>query len=58
VQECGTIEPDVDERRLHPGQNTGHLPQNDVADRASLLRAFDLEFGDDAVFDQRNAGLT
>ena len=58
VEERGALLPDVDEGGLKARENARDLPQVDVADSARLAAfSFDVELGDDAVFDQRGARL-
>ena len=57
--ERSALLPDIDERGLETGENAGDLPEVHVADSARLAAfSFDVELGDDAVFDQRGARLT
>ena len=60
VEERGALLPDVDERSLQARQHARHLAEVDVADGARLRPAaapFDVELGDDAVFDQSDPRL-
>ena len=56
VEERVLLEADVDERRLHPGQDVRDLAQVDVADDAAL-GAFDVELDELAVLEQGDARL-
>ena len=61
VKERGALLADVDEGGLKPGQHAGHAPEvnaSDGASTAALAFSLDEELGDDAVFNQRDAGLT
>jgi hypothetical protein len=49
VQEGGTAEADVDERRLHPRQDAHDASDIDVADEAATGAAFDVQFLHDAL---------
>jgi hypothetical protein len=49
VQEGGPAEPDVDERRLHPGQDAHDASEIDIADEAAAGAALDVQFLDDAL---------
>ena len=55
VQEARLLQADVDERRLHPGQHARDLAFVDVAGKAAMLLAFEIELGQRAVFEQRDA---
>jgi hypothetical protein len=57
VQECGAIQPDLDEGRLHAGQDAANAPDIDVADQAATRRALDMELLDDPLLHDRNAGF-
>ena len=57
VQERGALEADLDERRLHAGQDASDLAGVDVADPAALERALDVQLLDRAVLDDGDAGL-
>ena len=58
MEERGALLPDVDEGGLEAGENTCDLSEVHVADSAGLTAfSFDVELGDDAVFDQRGARL-
>ena len=58
VEERGALLPDVDEGGLEAGENACDLSEVHVADSARLAAfSFDVELGDDAVFDQRGARL-
>jgi hypothetical protein len=58
VQERSAVHADVDERGLHAGQHARHLSEHDVAHGAAGMSALDLKLGDDAFFDQSDAGFT
>src|SRR5512146_2943838 len=55
VQEARLLQPDIDERRLHPGQHARYLALVDVAGEAPMLLTFEIELGERAVFEQRHA---
>jgi hypothetical protein len=57
VEEGGLFEADVDERRLHAGQDARDASLHDVADHALVALALDVELGELAVLEQRNPGL-
>src|SRR4051812_9827289 len=57
VEERGLVEAYFDEGGLHPGENPGHPALVDVADNALVLLPLEVELGDVAIFDQRDAGL-
>src|SRR5262249_4481664 len=46
VEEAVSLQADVDERRLHPGQDVVDLPLVDVADDRATAAALDVELGD------------
>ena len=59
MEERSALLADVDEGGLEAGKNACDLSQVHVADSAGLATfSFDVELGDDAVFDQRGARLT
>ena len=55
VQERGALEPDVDERGLHPGKDAHDLAQVDVSDVAAAISAVDVELNESAVLQERHA---
>ncbi|MCY1283375.1 hypothetical protein D9M70_322520 [compost metagenome] len=55
MDEGGTVQPDVDEGRLHPRQYPHDLALVDVADDAAPLRAFDMHLLQHTVFHHRHA---
>ncbi len=57
VQESGTLQADIDERRLHARQYPLHRTLVDIADQAVTRCALDVDFLRCAAFDQRHAGL-
>jgi hypothetical protein len=57
MHERRSFQPDIDKGCLHPGQDPGDFTQDDVAYRAALIGALDLQFGDDAVLDEGDARL-
>ena len=57
VQERGALEADLDERRLHPGQDARDLADVDVADPAALELALEMQLLHRAVLDDRDAGF-
>ena len=57
VQEGGALEADLDERRLHPGQDARDLADVDVADAAALELALEVQLLHRAVLDDGDAGF-
>src|SRR6185437_5686182 len=57
VQECGTLETDIDEGRLHPRQHAGHAALVQIADQAPSAATLDVELLHHAFFHQRGARL-
>ena len=57
VEEGRLLQPDVDEGRLHAGQDPDHAPLVDVADDALLALSLEVELVDGAALYQRDAGL-
>ena len=60
VEERGALETDVDERGLQTRQDPGDPAEVDVAGRAAAglcAPSLDVELGDDAVLDERDARL-
>ena len=59
VEERGALLAHVDERGLEAGEHARDAAEGDVADRprAGVTAALDVELGDDAVFDERDARL-
>ena len=55
VQEGRTIKPDVDECRLHARQHAHHFAEINVADQATLQRAFYLQFLHGTMFHHSHA---
>ena len=55
VQEARLLQADIDERRLHPGQHTRDLAFINVPGETAMLLAFEIKFGQRAVFEQRDA---
>src|SRR6202042_3345537 len=55
--ECGALLPYVEEGCLKPGEDAGDLAEDDVPDASRVRVPFslDVELGDDAVFDERDA---
>ncbi|MNE18364.1 hypothetical protein D3C80_1113960 [compost metagenome] len=51
----GTVQADVDERRLHPWQHANHLALVDIADNATALRALNMHFLKNTVLHHRHA---
>ena len=51
VQEARLLQADVDECRLHPGQHARDLAFVDVAGKAAMLLAFEIELGQRAIFE-------
>ena len=50
MQERGTLQADINERRLHARQYSGDLAEVDIADQAALQRALDMQFLQGTVF--------
>src|SRR5262249_57545957 len=50
-------QPDIDERRLHAGEDPAHLAQVDVPEGALRGLSLDVQLGDDPVFDEGDARL-
>ncbi len=50
VEEGVLFEPDVDEGRLHPGENLGHPPLVGIGEDAPVAVPFNIEFGQLVVF--------
>ncbi len=57
MEERGAFHPKLDEGRLHSGQHTGNSPEHDISDRSPMGAALNVQLGDDAVFDQADAGF-
>ena len=57
VQERIALEPDVNERRLHPGQDLRDPALVDVADHAALMLALDEDLDDLVVLEDRDPRL-
>ena len=57
MNEAGLFESDVHERGLHAGHDAHDAPEIDVAGNVALLGAFDVDFDQGVVFEQRNAGF-
>ena len=57
VQEGVALLADVDEGRLHPGQDPGHLALIEVPDDPAVGFPLDEDLGDDAVVQERDLGL-
>ena len=55
VQERGALEADLDERRLHAGQDASDLADVDVADPAALELALDVQLLHGAALDHGDA---
>ncbi len=55
VEERVALEPDVDERRLHPREDLGDPSLVDVADDAALILAFDENLDDLIVLENGDA---
>ena len=55
LQEGGSLQADLDERRLHAGQDAHDTPEIDVADQPAAGRALDMQFLDDALLHDGNA---
>src|SRR5262249_27911722 len=57
MQKRGALPSDIDERRLHAGQDTHHSPGVDVADQAARRGALYVHFLRHALLDHRHARL-
>ena len=57
MQKCRALQADVNEGRLHPRQDPGHLAKIHIADQAALKRAFNMQFLHGPVFHHRHAGF-
>src|SRR5438105_3483237 len=57
VQEPVLLEPDLDERRLHPGQDVVDRAEVDVPGDRALLRPFEVHLGDAVVLEDGDALL-
>ena len=57
VEKRVALEPDVDERRLHPGEDLRDPPLVDVADDAALILALDEDLDDLVVLENGDARI-
>ena len=57
VQEAVLLEPDLDERRLHPGKHVVDRPEVDVPGDRAPLGPLEVDLGDPVVLEQRDALL-
>ena len=57
VEERRALLSDVDEGRLHPGEDAGDRPEDDVAEGATGAESLDVELGDHAALDERDTDL-
>ena len=57
VQEARLLQPDIDERRLHPGQHARDLALIDVTGQPHLAIALEVEFRQLVIFQQRDSHL-
>src|SRR5262245_60159552 len=57
VEEGRLLEADVDEARLHPGQDTGHAALRDHPRHIAIAFAFDVELGEAAALQQGDPSL-
>ena len=57
VQERGALEADIDERRLHAGQDANDPPDIDVAHQAARGPPFDVQFLHGPLMEHGNARL-
>ena len=55
VQERRPVEPDVDERSLHPGKYSGNSTEVDVSHRRAMMPPLDVELAEHTVRDETNA---
>ncbi len=55
MEKSGLVEADIDERSLHSGQDASDFTFVDVAGETAVLAAFEVEFGEAAVFEERHA---
>ena len=58
MQERSALLANVDERRLHAGQNPTHRSQTNVAKDAAVTETLDVELSNDARLDESDADLT
>ena len=52
VEEARLLEPDIDERSLHPGQHARDFALVEITDQPLPLVALEVELAEDAVFEQ------
>ena len=57
IQKSRFLETDIDERRLHPRQYTGHASEDHVADDVAVLRAFEMKLDELVSLEDRHAGF-
>ena len=57
MQKSSPLQTHIDEGRLHPRQNTGHLAQVNIANQATLQRSLHEQFLKGAVFDHGHTGF-
>ena len=57
MQKSSPLQTHIDEGRLHPRQNTGHLAQVNIANQATLQRSLHVQFLKGAVFNHRHTGF-
>jgi hypothetical protein len=58
MQEGGALQTDIDERGLHPRQDTAHATLVDIADQAAARGTLDEDLLEHAIFHQCYARLT
>ena len=57
MQKGGTLQTDIDEGRLHPGQHAADPASIDIADQAALAGTLNMHLLQDAVLDEGDTGL-
>ena len=57
VQEGGALQADINESRLHSGQDAHDAPEINVADQAPAGRALDVQFLHHALLQHGDAGF-
>ena len=57
MNEARLLLSDINKRGLHPGHDTIDPTEVDVTGNTALLGAFNMNFHERLIFEQRNAGL-
>ena len=57
MQKAGTLQANIDKRRLHAGQHARNFTLVEIADNAATIAALDVDFLQQARFEQRRAHL-